>query len=161
VSIIDRIADHGRYLAPTDRPPTGDPSNPASPESIAYREWERAAPRRLNCMGEDLRGLDFNEASLRMAGLKGADLRNCDLRKCDLHGADLRDCALEGANLAGAHVDASTRIAHIDLGTGLANRTSLVLLLEAVGGDPEEEQTRALVEALKGRTGRPGGRVTR
>lgn len=151
MDLTERIAEHARSLDPAtyaDRPSPPSSLDPTTDEAIAYAQWCDSAPRRLNCMGEDLRNANLRNADLRMAGMRGCDLRNADLRNADLRGADLRDCKLEAANLAGAEVDASTRIGGIVLGTGLANRSSLALLLEAIGGDPEEAQTLALIEAI-------------
>lgn len=155
MDIAALIDEHERHLVDDSAPPTPLTDDPTAADSVAYAAWCATAPRRLNLMDADLRGCDARNHSLRLAGLRGCDLRGADLRGADLRGADLRDCKLEGANLSGAAVDASTRIQHIDLGTGLANRTSLALLLEAIGGDPEEEQMRALIEAVRQRTGDP------
>jgi uncharacterized protein YjbI with pentapeptide repeats len=117
-------------------------------EQATYEEWLVNAPTRLDLQGADLSGLTVAGKDLRLAGLRGCDLRDADLSRCDLRGADLRECRMEGANLLGASIDQSTRIGGVDLGKGLANLSSLILLLAAVGGDPEETQTQALIAAI-------------
>ena len=150
MTLKQRLADHNKALRGVGRPAAPvDPSNPMAEDSIALADWLATAPKKLSCLGEDLRDGDFSKADLRMAGLKECDLRDCNFRKADLRGADLRGCKLEGANFFGATLDASTRISGIDLGKGLANRSSLITLMEGLGGDAEEEQTNALLLALK------------
>lgn len=156
MTLAERIAEHALTLDPATyagRPPAPLTDDPSAADSVAYAEWCATAPRRLNLMGEDLSSANLRDADLRLAGLRGCDLHGADLQGCDLRGADLRDCKLAGADLTGATIDASTRIQGIDVGSGLANRTSLALLLEAIGGDPEEAQTRALIEAIQSTLG--------
>ena len=152
MGVLDQISEHEEWLALDWSLRPALPANPAdstAADSVAYKAWEDASPRRANLMGADLRSLDLSGRDLRMAGLRGCDLRNADLRNANLEGADLRDCQLESVNLVGATIDSSTRIGGVTLGAGLDNRTSLILLLEAVGGDPEETQAQALIEAIE------------
>ena len=144
------VHEHSLALSGAGRPPApADPTNLAADDAVAFNEWIQSGPKKISCLGEDLQDSDFSSADLRLAGFKNCDLRGCNFRRADLRGADLRGCRLEGANFYGAEVDASTRIAGIDLGNGLANKSSLAVLLEALGGDPEEEQVKALLIAVQ------------
>ena len=79
----------------------------------------RAAGRRADLWGANLRfanlgGADLWRANLRFANLwradirganiRGADLRGADLRRADIRGANLRGANLRGANLVGANL---------------------------------------------------------
>jgi len=150
MNIEKLIKDHKKALLGAGRPPDPvDPQNPIAKDSIVFKKWCLSAPKKINLLEKDLSDSDFSNADLRMAGLKKCDLSNSDFRKTDLRGADLRCCNLENVNFAGAKIDATTRLSCAIIGKGLANKESLELLLLAIGGDPEEEQTKALILAAK------------
>jgi len=145
-----KLVEHEMWRTAADVPAVHpDPLKQSDEDKALLEEYRANGARPFHAFEYDLRGLDFQSQSLRLAGLKGSDLRGCNFRKADLRGADLRGCQLEGANFLGAEVDASTRIGKVTLGSGLANKTSLAILLEALGGDPEEEQVQALLRAIE------------
>lgn len=145
-----KLEEHEVWRTAADVPAVHpDPLKQSDEDKALLEEYRVNGARPFHALEYDLRGLDFQSQSLRLAGLKGSDLRDCNFRNADLRGADLRGCKLEGANFFGATLDISTRIGGIDLGEGLANRSSLITLMEGLGGDAEEEQTNALLLALK------------
>lgn len=153
MTIEDKITNHAAALLGEGRPPTPlDINNVTAEDSVVWSEWHAAAPRKISEYEQSLIGSSFRDADLRLAGFYGSDLTDCDFRDTDLRGADLRGCTIEGCNFIGAELDESTRIGGVILGDGLANRTSLAVILEAVGGDAEEEQTKALVQAIQAAT---------
>ncbi len=150
MTIQDKITDHGLFLASAGRPATpADINDVEAEDTLAWDDWHTTAPRKLNEYEQSLTETSFRDAELRLAGFYGSDLTDCDFRGADLRGADLRNCTIEGCNFIGADLDESTRVGGVVLGEGLANRTSLTVILEAVGGDAEEEQTKALVQAIQ------------
>lgn len=153
MTIEDKIADHAAALLGEGRPPTPlNIDDVTAEDTVTWDEWHAAAPRKISEYEQSLIDSSFRDADLRLAGFYGSDLTNCDFRGADLRGADLRNCTIQGCNFIGADLDESTRVGGVILGDGLANRTSLTIILEAVGGDAEEEQTRALVEAIRAAT---------
>lgn len=160
MTISDRIAEHGRWLsgetglsAELHTKASSRPWDLTDAEQEAVKAAQAAAPNRLICANEDLSGLDLQDAVLRLSDLRGADLRNSDLRRVDLRGADLRDAQIEGVNFVGAVLDAGTKLTGIDLGAGLANRSSTGVLLTALGEDPNDVQERALANEVRSLTG--------
>lgn len=150
MTIQDKITNHEAALLAVGRPPTPlDINNVTAEDSVVWSEWHATAPRKISEYEQSLIGSSFRDADLRLAGFYGSDLTDCDFRGADLRGVDLRNCNIEGCNFIGAEMDKTTRVGGVILGDGLANRTSLAVILEAVGGDAEEEQTRALLQAIQ------------